>query len=1133
MKLRFFFVTPHERRVLTKTLLIMKLTAILLVFSCLQAAAIGGYGQKITIKEKKVPISSILKKINQQTGFEFFYNDDLINQVGKIDIDLKNVGIEQVLDNCFQNLPIVYTIVDKTILIQPKEKKVAGILLNESPPPIKISGKVTDEDGKPVRDASVIVKGTSLSTITDVNGAFSFDVDNNSKILVLSLVGYKTMEISIKGQSQINAVIVKEESALDKVVVVGYGTQIRKNLSSSISKVEVEKLNMAAANSFEAALQGQAAGVQVTQASAMAGSPVNIRIRGSSSVFASSEPLYVIDGIPVEAGSISSNNVGSVLNNYSLQTAVNTNVLASINPNDIESIEILKDASAASIYGSRGSNGVVLISTKKGKIGRTKMNYSSNFSTSEATHKIGLLNSTEYIQVAQEAWVNSGNLLSDFWTKSGVLPDGLTEEVAKQTNTNWISETLRTGYAQDHNFSMSGGTDKTTFYLSGFMKDQKSILVGNDYKNYGTRLNLEHSISKTFTVGTKMTFSYVDNKQVPSSWGGGVGFANAMLPIWPVRKADGSYFQSTINPVAQVENAVIKLRSTQFLGSWYGRAKIANGLTFRTEFGLNQLGSDDYLYKPGILYANSRDYAATQISVSRSWNWTNSLNYQKQFNGNNFDIFVATEAQKSIRTENTLIGDGFFNSATRYPQDAANKQSSFAQTAFSFNSYIGRINYDFKSKYLFSASLRADASSRFAENYRWGYFPSGSIGYNISNEAYFSRLKRVFNYMKLRASYGIVGNAAIGDNAYTTNYSTLTYNGNVGIFLNTLGDKNLRWEKTAQLDLGLNWEILNGRISGEIDYYNKNTTNLLLGYPVSQLTGVGSIITNTGILSNKGFDIMLSSINIKKKDFTWNTKLTLNFNKNEMVEIRPGLVGGITITSGLASSSLQVGKPVGIQQAVVWDGVNRDNGQDMYREQATGKSLTYSQLITQYGTFNNFFNANAVFTGNPWPKYTGGLNNGFTWKNWELNFLFTWSVGQEFLLGDSRRFDYPFGSSKINPAREMMNNRWRNPGDIATTSQVIVENIRFNNSTEDLYRTDFLRLKDLTIGYSFSNSKNSYLKGLRCSFRVSNLLTWTKAPDWFWDPEYSGVNFNNSNALFNDRGIPQAKFYTFSFSWNF
>ena len=241
------------------------------------------------------------------------------------------------------------------------------------------------------------------------------------------------------------------------------------------------------------------------------------------------------------------NALNEVLNNYSLQTAVNTNVLASINPNDIESIEILKDASAASIYGSRGSNGVVLISTKKGKTGRTKMNYSSNFSTSEATHKIGLLNSTEYIQVAQEAWVNSGNLLSDFWTKSGVLPDGLTEEVAKQTNTNWISETLRTGYAQDHNFSMSGGTDKTTFYLSGFMKDQKSILVGNDYKNYGTRLNLEHSISKTFTVGTKMTFSYVDNKQVPSSWGGGVGFANAMLPIWPVRKADGSYFQSTIN----------------------------------------------------------------------------------------------------------------------------------------------------------------------------------------------------------------------------------------------------------------------------------------------------------------------------------------------------------------------------------------------------------------------------------------------------------------------------------------------------------------------------------------------------------------------------------------------------------
>ena len=1132
MKLRFFCFPSPKRRTLAKTLLIMKLTGILLFAACLQVSA-NGLSQKITIKEKNVPLQKVFKLINRQTGFEFFYKDALLNQAGKINIELQDATIEEVLNVCFQNLPLTYSIVDKTIVIIPKEKKVEEIQFLAPPPPILVSGTVTDEEGNPLSDVSVIVKGTSLGTKTDVIGKFSLELDNSSKILVFSSVGYTRLEISHKSQSDLKIVMSKEVSAFNEVVVTGYGTQIRKNLSSSISKVDVGKLNTTAANSFEAALQGQAAGVQVIQGSALAGSAVNIRIRGSSSVVASSEPLYVIDGIPVEPGGISSSNPGSALSNFSLQTAANSNVLASLNPADIESIEILKDAAAAAIYGSRGSNGVVLITTKKGKAGKTKINISSSFSVSEPTHKIGLLNSQEYIEVAQEAWVNSGNPLSNFWTNSGVLQDGLTEAQAKATNTNWIDESLRTGFAQEHNLSFSGGADKTTFYISGFMKDQKSILSGNDYKNYGARLNLEYQVRKNVTMGTKMSISHVDNNQVPVSWGGGAGNVNAMLPIWPVKKDDGSYFRSVDNPVAQINLRTINLKSTQFYGSWYARASIAKGLIFRSEYGINLLNNNDFHYRDKVLLTSGRAISATQIGNNNSWNWINSLNYQKKFKGSNLDVLVATEAQKSTRKENTALGEGFFNSALIYPQDAAVKTLSYTQTGYSFNSYIGRINYDYNGKYLLSASIRADGSSRFAPFNRWGYFPSASIGYVLSEEKFFEPLMKVFNFMKVRASYGLVGNAGIGNNTFSNNYSSINYIGNAGIFLSNLGDNNLGWEKTAQLDLGLTWEALNGRISGEIDYYNKRTTDLLLGFPVSTFTGVGSITTNAGILSNKGVDIMLNTINIKRKNFSWDTRLTLNFNKNSMVEIQPGLTGGITIASGLGSTSLEVGKPVGIQRAAVWSGVDPTTGEDTYLEQTTGKALTLSQLLSQYGTFNNFFNANAIFTGNPWPKYTGGLYNGFKWKNWDMNFLFTWSVGQDFISGDVKRFLSPFGNSKYNPSRELIEKRWRSPGDIAGVSKLLTENVNFSNTTDHLYRTDYLRLKDLNIGYTFSGAKYSFLNGLRCSMRFSNLLTFTKAPDFFWDPEYSGVGFNNSNALSNDKGVPQARFYTFSLSYNF
>ncbi len=1113
---------------------IMKCFTILIFAASLHVGA-RSTAQTINFSEKQVSLSKIFKEINAQTGYRFFYKDALINKAEKIDLQVQGASISEVLNICFQNLPISYSIVDKTIVLKEKSKEIKGINSSApSPLPGKVTGMITDENNKPLSYVSVTVKGSAIGTTTGNDGKFTLEVPDGNKVLIISMLGYKTLEVPLNGMQEINISLSQSTSQLEQVVVVGYGTQIKKNLSSSISTIDVEKLNTISAPSFEGALQGQAAGVQVSQSSALGGSAVSIRIRGTSSVVGSSEPLYVIDGIPVESGSISnSNNPGAGVNNYALQTAANTNVLASINPSDIESIEILKDASAAAIYGSRGANGVVLVTTKKGKPGKTKIHASGAFGISEATHKPTFLNGPQYIMLAQEAWVNSGKDINDFWTKSKVLVDGLTQEEAMKTNTNWVNETLQTGLMEDYNISLSGGNEKTSLYTSAFLKNQSTIIRGNDYKNFGTRLNMEHRLNNILKVGAKMMVSHVDNQQVPTSWAGGVGNVAWMLPIWPVRKEDGSYFYLNENhPVAGVDLNTTSLKSNQFFGTWNINARIINGLNFRSEYGLNLLTNDDFYHKDSSINYTGKTTSATVLGNTTSWNWNNSLNYQKRLNNHNFDVLIATEAQKFKQKSNTVLGDTYFNSELQYPQDAANKSASYFETAYSFLSYIGRINYDFKGKYLLSMSLRADGSSRFAKNNKWGYFPSASVGYIPSEEKYFAPLKNIFNFFKIRASYGVVGNAGIGNYTYASTYKTLIYNGNTGITLTNLGDDNLGWEKTNQLDIGLNFEAFEGRITGELDYYNKLTTNLLLDYPVTQLSGVGSITKNVGQLTNKGYDIYLKSVNIKTKKFSWETSINFNHNENKVVKLQDGIIGGLTVSGFLFSSSLEVGLPVGLQEMVEWKGVDKETGEDTYLEISTGKTLGYNEIISGYGNFNNFFNANKKYMGNPWPKFTGGFNNNLTWNNWNLNILFTYAAGMDFSLGDMKRYLAPFGNIKYN-APVFLLDRWQNPGDDATVSQLTTQNINWTPTTEHLNRTDYLRLKDVTLGYSFKSKNNSFLNGFNCYARISNLLTFTKAPDYYWDPEFTGVNYSNTTALSVDRSAPQSKTYMFGLSYDF
>lgn len=982
-----------------------------------------------------------------------------------------------------------------------------------------ITGSVEDQRGEPLIGVTILLKGnTNLGTVTDIDGRFSMEIPSLDEVLIFSYVGYETQEFVVNGQTVLTITMSESASQLEEVVITGYGTQIRKNVSSSISKVDGAELNAVPVSSFEAALQGRAAGVQVTPSSGIAGAAVRIRIRGTNSATANSEPLYIVDGIVMESGGISSSGVHNALN-----LAHNTNALAAINPSDIASIEILKDAAATAIYGARGANGVVLITTKRGAIGKTQISVDIQTGISNATHKVDYLNAEEYLFLAQEAWYNSGNDPRDFWKGSGVLQDGLTKEQALRTNTNWTDQVLRQGHSQNLNISVSGGNEKTRFFMSGSVKDEQSIFVENDYTKISTRLNLDHNLTERIKLGTNIMYTRVDDKTVPINWAGGIGLVPTNLPIWPVYKDDGTFFNPTQNALANIKSRDILFKNNTLIANWFLTAEIIDGLVFRSEFGMNSLNNFDSQYEEASTDVNGRAYAASTIGSRFQWNFKNILNYKKDIGRHNFDLMVGAESQKYTREVNNIVGDGFVNSTLRTPQDAANIVSSFIQNEFSFLSYLGRINYNYDGKYLLSLTARRDGSSRFGQNNRWGFFPAISAGYTISEEPFFESYKRTINQLKLRASYGQSGNAEIGNYSQYSLYSQGNYNGQGGFNLSNIGDDQLGWETSNQLDLGISFELFNGKIRGEFDYYDKKTEDLLLPFPVSRLTGVSAVTTNLGEIRNKGIEIMLSTTNVQTTDFLWETTLTLAHNENEVTSLGPDVEGGLTSAQGLGSITIIEGHPIGISRGAEWLGVDPGTGEDIYMDDEAGP-LTLSQILAQYGNFGTFRNENPHFYGNPWPNYTGGIANNFSYKNFTLDVFFTFSQGATFENGYLISSAAAFDEAAINPSRDILN-RWRNPGDVTHISQVNKDPTIFGSSTEFSYEIDYIRMKDLTFGYTF-NPKTDLIQNIRAYVKLTNYLTFTNAPNSVWDPEFVGSNPTNTNQSGFWRTSPQAKTIT-------
>lgn len=1139
-------------------------------------------GSKQQTTNPKVPLTSALTKLAEKHDIYFSYDLDVLRKYQVPIAVSSGAGLEGELKQILKGTKLRYKKVSEKsyVVFEPVEKQKNKISTQPSSEPAKlqerrenlelrssfstpglihiplkapvkkqvleVKGLVSDEEGLPMIGVNIVLKKSpTTGTITDIDGMFRLEVASLEETLIFSYTGYQSQEVEINGRTEVDLTMQPDLKTLDEVVVVGFGTQKKRFTTGAISKVSSKELENISQSTIEGSLQGKIAGVQVTASDAMAGSPVTIRIRGTSSIVASSEPLYVVDGVPVVSGNFSYNNASS----WRLATAHESNALAQLNPADIESIEILKDASAAAIYGSRGANGVVLITTKRGKEGRTKFDVSYQSGFSKETNRIEMLDGPTYLSLAKEAWANSdadaqvddnprndnrystANDFEKFW--AAILPPGLTREVAENTNTDWIDYALQQGQFNEASLSASGGNAKTTFYIGGTYRDEQGIFVGNHFQRSNARVNLDHKPTDNISIGARMAYTVTDNDIIPISWAGGLGTAQSQaLPFWPVFNEDGTYFnaRSGNNVAAELANTDMNQRGTSILGNVYGQIKFWNDFTVRSEFGVNNIYKKERYYRSAIIEPNA--LATSVLSESINWNINNTLSYSKSIGSHAIDVLAGMNATRNEFFTNIIDGENFPNPALTNPENAAIQTASIATSQFAFLSFLGRLNYRFKEKYLVSASIRRDGSSRFGRANRWGTFPAISLGWIISDESILSGNKTL-TFLKLRASYGQTGNAEIGNFEYFGSFRSSNYVDLPGIIVEEIDNDQLGWESTQQYDIGLDFGLWEGRIEGGIDFYLKETTDLLTEVDVSALSGVERVTSNIGSLENKGFDFSLNAHNLTGA-FKWVTSINLAYNQNRITDL-----GGRNFIPGQAFGlgAVGVGFPVGARFLVEWAGIAPSDRTAVVTDPETmssqeiqikGGDILY---INQFGEVTNIYDPNdQKFMGNPTPVWTGGVTNSFSYKGLDISVLFTFASGHD-LANEEQQYQYTgfgFGWNMWADAT----NRWQEQGD-QTNIQRLTWGPERNYYSRFVRSADFVRLKDVTIGYNLPKRwLNKFgFNSLRVFAKGTNIATFTDYPGW--DPEYNRDGAGNVGQGKSWLPSPQAKSVSFGLNASF
>lgn len=973
----------------------------------------------------------------------------------------------------------------------------------------EITGAVVGENGLPLIGVNIVIDGTSRGTQTDFDGNYSI-MATPGDILVYSFVGFGPERRTVGNQEVINVQMAADNS-LEEVVVVGYGTQSKRKVTDNIASISEDEINNIPVPSIQGALTGKAAGVQITQINGKVEGGVKMRIRGISSISSSQEPLYVIDGMPL-------------INDDESVSQAPINPLISLNPNDIASIEILKDASSAAIYGARGTNGVVLITTKSGTSGKTKVSLNTSMGWSTPTNTLEWLNAEEYVELFTEASANTWGAEDTWLTEEGGYFDWMANGLDwrnGEVDTDWESLALVEGSVQDHTISVSGGDEKTTFFISGGYNQTDAIIRGNSLERYSVRTNVDHKVNERLNVGVNVGLSKTHISRIGTDNSFSTPLqAVAQSPLTPAYLESGIPNNETsiyYNFLMQEYNGDWDSDIFRVLFNSYAQYYLLPELSFRTEFGYDNNNQTEEYFAGSLTESSSTNgFADANAVQSDKYSLNNYFTYDTTFeNDYDLQVVLGMSFEESSRKRQYVAGTGFPSDDLQTVDSASEITNGFStRTKYNFLSYFSRATFSLFDKYLLKGSIRYDGSSRFGEENRYGWFPAASAGWIISEEDFLID-SGTLSLLKLRASWGITGNAGIGNFASRGLFSGGAYNRISTLYPTQLGNPDLKWERTDQVDIGLDFGFFNNRLSGEIDYYVKTTNDLLLNQPVPGTSGFPSITRNVGSMSNKGFEFVLNTKNIASEDFTWDTSFNLSTLDNEVKELPGGdIVAGLNI--------VREGETISSFYMVEYAGVDPDNGDALFYTNTLLDDGSRDRTVTA-----NYNEAERVILGSPYPDLMIGFTNNLNFHNFDLSFTFQGEWGSS-LYNSGGKFQSGNARYEDNQTRDQLN-RWQQPGDITDVPQARMYRTNGQqDSSRYLEESDFIRLRNLSVGYTlpFEVTQRFSVDRLRVYFTGVNLLTFTDYSGY--DPESTYDNLGNSNI---QRGItfysaPPAKTYT-------
>jgi TonB-linked SusC/RagA family outer membrane protein len=968
----------------------------------------------------------------------------------------------------------------------------------------RVSGKVSDENGQPLPGVSVVVSGSTIGTQTSNDGMFSLSVPAGAVSLTFSYIGYKTLVQSLSAGNNLDVTLGINASELSEVVVVGYGQQSRALSTQTVASVSSESFKNVPIQTPQQILQGQAAGVNMVNSSGVLGAEAQITIRGGSSLSAGGRPLYVIDGVPLNsAGAQYTQAQGG---------ASALNPLININPNDIESMTVLKDASAVAIYGSRGSNGVILITTKKGTgQGKTKINADYFTGFSKPTSLEPMMNADQWRQFRTDYLTANNASVPQFPT----------------TSYDWIDNVVRTGHVNTANLSATGGSEKTTFFVGGTYSTESGYTIGNQMDRLSGRINLNHKVSDKVNFGVNYNLSHVDMDRIGAENNTYAPLTSAylQLPYITPYGPDGK-FQNTgfiANVIAIEQTGINKNWSDRSTGNAYAELEVIEGLKLKTDWGIDNYKIDEKYRESDLLTPGGYGYRTNY--TDNKWLTTNTLNYNKTFDGrHNIGALLGYSFEKATLTQIFVEGTGYASDGLPNVGSASNPVSASEEIFdWALESQFARVNYSFDDKYLFEGSFRRDGSSRFGPNKKYGNFYALSGGWVISNEGFFNKDNNIAQFLKLTTSYGTAGNDNIGYYDYLgtflagtdANSQIVNYNGESGLVPSRVANPNLSWEETAQFDVGLSGRFFNA-IDIQMNFYNKTSRDLLLNVPLPFTTGFASASQNVGKLRNRGFEFTINSENINRDHFTWRTSFNIAFNKNTVLELPENRDEDGRNFLGTGEQRAIVGHSKNTFYLIRYNGINPETGD--------------AEWLTKDGTpTTSPTAADRVIVGKADPTFQGGITNTFTFKGFDLTAFFNFTQGNDVYI-DGLEFTDNFGSGSYNKSVKLLD-YWRQPGDqaFAPALNSDTRTTYHQPSTKQMMDGSYLRLKTLTLGYTLPSSflaKTKIFSSARIYFLGQNLWT-VKSKDFRGDPEISANGASNLTIGQSFFALPQAKSYTF------